>query len=1366
MEAKVPVMISFGNQGGLRSFKLCEVKDCELLSDLIPQYGSDSWDGDQSGVSVKISSCKNGGFDKFSLTNSVGLILRVLKTDVLWIVFEKSFVKPVFETVNAFDVLKEAQVGKVLPPKIEKPFNQKQALFNHIIDIFDEDGVRFSHSECAPKKKHSTPGTGTQLLHEITEIAWKVGQCEKQLKGRHLWNKIPEELLRLITFENKSKEPVQMSQHTSKLFATQIRETTDRALMALTKLGPLRIALLKAAEVFMEYEAWLKINAEQWRSRSARQSSIGTASEAIIRQIGEREKVTVIEKGSKSLKHPVAMKIFEDMKNVAHYEPLNMSVLLPTNSSTRKYILHSIIPTQSPERFVIWSFQNGAQAPQSLFAISVDQNDSLEQIFEKIGQLKSQLQNLQKFFYPREFYQQFYSQVGAVTGISDQELKLVSSMIIGDGRKFTGDVQDRFEEAIMSCDPDFVFDLREFNGREIKFTEFLDEFRSSVEDYMVEDRGRHEMQYDGTVVSKVSMGFSLRNVFQEVCKKVKEKLPHCPLPKSEHFLHRYLIPRTKAAAESLTRQAPLVPLKLASQQKVIEKPNIDAHYNAAQYKYLRSMAVDLGPELVTMIGWDDKTGVDVGEPQQPTAATQHTGKSWIHQESVAGEGQHSFHKTNLTPSVRFVHEIPRDMTGSFYRGQPQVAIKDAIFQPSNSARHATELGQMFHSQPTNIKPVLFLTNDGGSDHTIRYERNVVAMLAVFLHFPQIQLLINFQLAAYRSAYHPVEKLNCLLNLAWNGISLAREKLEDPVLEKIFASCNSMKDARTAAEKHPGLVDAVSTCLKPSVDLLEERAKQANLKENFFETFDPASLIAMKEFFEILKQIDEEFDVDDYFDKSRTYHYSPAIKAYLETHAVFTYYSISFKRHDDLTVKSLEERFPFLEWPADLEALSCPILDKENPGKYLQYEEVKKSSKSEKDFTDKFQPAKNQKIPSNIPFAKNKQRALYGAQVEIVCEQCSKQRVVYFKYKPTRGQIEEAADALKQVRYICGGRISSFGRSLAVMEEIAVTDRNIVEVTDEIDFVEFLNRDLVADDNAKMEIADEILQDPEAVCNPDIDSSDDSLETNYEPVKLVDLNSNSLDRATGGDGTGPCNFCGNFSTGHHCKTCRKLCCNFCNTITVEELSDILCPTCAEQANEECLPICDEEDAPVNQVKRKRGRPSKPVQTGQILIPLVKKKRGRPAKAKTDNVEEVKKPRGRPSKATMKPIDVEETNVESSDEDEKVDKPTELRILGNGNILSKFFVDEALTCESTVEAHMFDVLINLGKPLPCFYCGEKDLRRIKLNLTDEKFPLCEKCQISGRGAGTRRKSRKFIPKPVKPKKTVDLKPKGKKKSRLID
>ena len=56
--------------------------------------------------------------------------------------------------------------------------------------------------------------------------------------------------------------------------------------------------------------------------------------------------------------------------------------------------------------------------------------------------------------------------------------------------------------------------------------------------------------------------------------------------------------------------------------------------------------------------------------------------------------------------------------------------------------------------------------------------------------------------------------------------------------------------------------------------------------------------------------------------------------------------------------------------------------------------------------------------------------------------------------------------------------------------------------------------------------------------------------------------------------GPCYFCGKFETGHYCKSCRKLCCNLCNTIHVEDLADIICPECSHQVADELVPESDD------------------------------------------------------------------------------------------------------------------------------------------------------------------------------------------------
>ena len=59
---------------------------------------------------------------------------------------------------------------------------------------------------------------------------------------------------------------------------------------------------------------------------------------------------------------------------------------------------------------------------------------------------------------------------------------------MGDKRKYDGEVKKRFEEAVMSGDPDYVYDLRYFNGRDIKYKEYLTEFRKAVQEYMVETK--------------------------------------------------------------------------------------------------------------------------------------------------------------------------------------------------------------------------------------------------------------------------------------------------------------------------------------------------------------------------------------------------------------------------------------------------------------------------------------------------------------------------------------------------------------------------------------------------------------------------------------------------------------------------------------------------------------------------------------------------------------------------------------------------------------------------------------------------------------------------------------------------------------
>ena len=84
MASILPVMVSFGTPCALRNFQLCEVEGSRKLGDLLSLFGLEGWSTiNWNEVVVKVSSSKSGGFEKFSLDNSVDLVLRILKTDVL-----------------------------------------------------------------------------------------------------------------------------------------------------------------------------------------------------------------------------------------------------------------------------------------------------------------------------------------------------------------------------------------------------------------------------------------------------------------------------------------------------------------------------------------------------------------------------------------------------------------------------------------------------------------------------------------------------------------------------------------------------------------------------------------------------------------------------------------------------------------------------------------------------------------------------------------------------------------------------------------------------------------------------------------------------------------------------------------------------------------------------------------------------------------------------------------------------------------------------------------------------------------------------------------------------------------------------------
>ena len=109
-------------------------------------------------------------------------------------------------------------------------------------------------------------------------------------------------------------------------------------------------------------------------------------------------------------------------------------------------------------------------------------------------------------------------------------------------------------------------------------------------------------------------------------------------------------------------------------------------------------------------------------------------------------------------------------------------------------------------------------------------------------------------------------------------------------------------------------------------------------------------------------------------------------------------------------------------------------------------------------------------------------------------------------------------------------------------------------------------------------------------------------------------------------------------------------------------------------------------------------------------------------------QIKQPRGRPRKILEAVLGDEDDDAKSDENNNTVEEEpilTKLRIIGSHHIFSK----ETWTCDDPLESHLYDILEGVGHPLPCFYCGEDDQKKIFSVMEVQMFPLCKACRAVG-------------------------------------
>ena len=262
----------------------------------------------------------------------------------------------------------------------------------------------------------------------------------------------------------------------------------------------------------------------------------------------------------------------------------------------------------------------------------------------------------------------------------------------------------------------------------------------------------------------------------------------------------------------------------------------------------------LGPGAVVFLHGDDKSSLKIGEPGDALAVVERSKGAWDGKRRVQAS-QHDFATFKGNPSVWLVTDIPEDASESFYRGQVYVSVKDAVFEPSNPIRHATEMKCVLEDfyknqggQTIADLQVLLLYTDGGPDHNVKFATVWLALMCLYLSC-DLDFLVASRTCPTMSWKNVVEKIMCILNLALYGVALVRSKMGDMEGE-IQKASGSMTKIRAAAMENEDLLDACKLSIQPVKDLLHQRFQKLDLKGKHFRVFEAAdedSLLTMLAF---------------------------------------------------------------------------------------------------------------------------------------------------------------------------------------------------------------------------------------------------------------------------------------------------------------------------------------------------------------------------------------------------------------------------------------------------------------------------------------------------------------------------------------
>ena len=546
-------------------------------------------------------------------------------------------------------------------------------------------------------------------------------------------------------------------------------------------------------------------------------------------------------------------------------------------------------------------------------------------------------------------------------------------------------------------DPDVLIDLRHLNANQSDRYEI---FWTHCLSYLNECTAVHERRHD--TATYMAKAISVRDLIEQVSKHCPEGTP---IPSQQWVRLQFCPknPRTKAAAQFRKR----LPIKMMVQKRQFRQHHIDAHYCGAIFRYLREYAV-MFRDFSLFICMDDKHRVKVGEPGIPVAAAERGRQVLVSTAQSFEVCDHDFTRFSLIPTVALQVDIPLTIDGSWYDGQVHVGLKEAVFEPSNALRHATELHNVLMHE-IGTRSVLFLYTDGGPDHRTTYVSTQLSLIALFLNL-NLDYLCAARTAPHHSWRNPVERMMSILNLGFQSIGLMREKMDDEA-EAALKNCNNISLLRKSGEPYK---EDILKSLNPTVSLLSDVISRLELKQKKFQVYESSSNEDIQAFWEVLELVDPSLTRED--TKKKDIENKLKLKEFYQHCCRSRHYFFSIKKCGEETCEVCKPlRMPKEEF-ANIKHLPDPTIGDEDH--YLTFEMAFQKETTEKDRPSLAKPIKRRK---SLPFTPSVQH-VRNIGLMLQCEECDLWRLLYSKRKLSVQEKTQLQAYIDDITYTCGATL--------------------------------------------------------------------------------------------------------------------------------------------------------------------------------------------------------------------------------------------------------------------------------------------------------------------------------------------------------